>query len=144
MNLNDWFGDGNDPGWIVVYVVVALLVLGGLAVLARRKKRDRDRERAASIRAEARRDEPRLARREAEARRLEAESSEARAEADRREAMARSHRQKLEGERKEYVDRMREADRIDPDADGAAHRADTADRTDVSDASDRERHDASH
>jgi hypothetical protein len=148
MNLNDWFGEWNDPGWIAVYVIVALLVLGLLLAAGRRKKRDHDRERAESIRAEARGDEPMLARREAEARRLEAESQEARAEADRREAMARSQREKLDSQRADYADRMREADRIDPDVktgkNGEPLDTDATGEAETTAVRDTERHDVSH
>ncbi|HWU22754.1 MAG TPA: hypothetical protein VN088_14560, partial [Nocardioides sp.] len=137
-----------DPGWIAVYVIVALLVLGALLAAGRRKKQERDRERAESIRAEARSDEPMLARREAEARRLEAESAQARAEADRREAMARSQREKLDTQRAEYADRMQEADRLDPDVKTGKHSTnndvDAADGSDASAVRDSERHDVSH
>lgn len=149
MNLDEWFGEWNDPGWIAVYVIVALLVLGALLAAGRRKKHDLDRQRAESLRAEARGDEPMLARREAEARRLEAESQEARAEADRREAMARSQREKLDSQRAEYADRMQEADRIDPDVKTGKNgeRVDASDTTDTTTrdtARDTGRHDVSH
>jgi len=135
--MNDWFGDWNDAGWIIVYVIVALVVIGSLVAVGMRKKRQLDHQHAEAMRLNAKRQEPRLAQQEAETRRLEAESDEARAEADRREALARDQRERLERERSAYDDDLRQADKIDP---RAKHRADGASEEGAGEA---ERHDVS-
>ncbi|MCL2541675.1 MAG: hypothetical protein FWE71_04340 [Nocardioidaceae bacterium] len=111
---NNWFGAWNDTGWIIVYVIVALVVIGAIVMAGRRKKRQVDHLHAESMRLNARRNEPRLEQREAETRRLEAESDKARAEADRQEAVAREEREQFEREKAAHESSLREADRLDP------------------------------
>ncbi|WP_408898356.1 hypothetical protein ACJ5H2_04435 [Nocardioides sp. R1-1] len=114
MDVDDWFRDGNDPGWIAVYVLVALVLLAALAMIAARRKRERDLHRAHELRTEAQRHEPALRAKDAEARQLEAESEQARAEADRLEAVAEEKRNRFERERAEQERRLHEADKLDP------------------------------
>ena len=114
MDLDDWFSDWNDPGWIAVYVLAALVLLAAVAVIAARRKRERDLHRAHELRTEAQQREPTLRARDAEARQLEAESEQARAEADRLDVVAQEKRNRFESERAEQQDRLDQADKLDP------------------------------
>ena len=114
MDTEKWFGEASDPGWIAVYVVVALLVVGVLALVAMRQRREHNRHRADELRTQARQREGTVRRRDAEARRLAAESEQARAEADRLEAEAQERRAVFERERAAQQDRLRQADQLDP------------------------------
>lgn len=111
---NDWFGEWNDPGWLAVYAIVALLLIAGIAAWAMKKKRDTNVRRAQALRTEAARQETQLTQKDAETRRLEAEAEQARAEADRLEAAAAEEREKLHREHASYEERMRTADKLDP------------------------------
>jgi FtsZ-interacting cell division protein ZipA len=117
MSVHDWFGTATSPGWIVVYVIVLVLLIGALWAFGRRKKREMDREHARSLRAMAAREEPHLAQQERVTRRLEAESREARAEAERREAAAAEQRERWSRQQARHADRLAQADDLDPDAD---------------------------
>ncbi|WP_436702198.1 hypothetical protein [Nocardioides sp. BYT-33-1] len=118
MDAEEWFGEAGDPGWIAVYVVVALVVLGALVLVAMRQRRERSRHRAHELRTQVREREGRLRRHDAEARHVAAESEQARAEADRLEAEAQERRDLFERERAEQQARLREADELDPPARG--------------------------
>ena len=98
---------------IALAVVVALAIIGVLAAMWMSKKRAWDRKHAAALRREAEDRAARLDTQEAESRRLEAEAQRARAEADRLEAVAARKRSDLAAERKEYVARLDEADKLD-------------------------------
>jgi len=99
--------------WIVVAVLVVLLILGLLMSMASKRKRREQEERRAhaeEIRHDAHRDsgQVREAELEAEQRRIEAERAQLRAqEADRTAAQHQAAQE----------DRIREADRVDPDVD---------------------------
>jgi predicted RNase H-like nuclease (RuvC/YqgF family) len=121
MDVKELFSEPGDPGWIVVYVIAALVVLGalaGAAMVSMRKRRERDQQRAGEIRADVRQRENRMRQRDAEARRLAAESEQARAEADRLEAEAQVKRDVLERERAAREAQVREADELDPRSQG--------------------------
>ncbi len=114
MDVEKWFAEASDPGWIAVYVIVALLVIGILVLVATRQRREHNRHRADELRTQARQREGTVRRRDAEARQLAAESEQARAEADRLEAEAQEKRAVFERERAAQQHRLREADKLDP------------------------------
>jgi hypothetical protein len=107
--------------WIVVVVIVVIALAAIIAGLAHRKRLESKRSTAQSIREETTTSgaqdiaESRVEAQEAEARaaraRLEAESAEAEA--------ADAHRGSQVNEAR-YEDRLREADRVDPDVDHTA------------------------
>jgi flagellar biosynthesis/type III secretory pathway M-ring protein FliF/YscJ len=100
--------------WIVI-VVVVLLIVGALLAFGMQKKREAGREKAASIRTEVAQQSPGLHKREAEAQGAEAEAARMRAEADQLDLAAQEERARLQEEQAELDDRLRTADRLDPD-----------------------------
>jgi hypothetical protein len=107
--------------WIVVGVLV-LLALAALAVAAQRRRKERklaeDRAEANRLRTEAHTaSQQQVAGARVDAKEAEARAERARLEAERaREEAARAH-QGLQVEEARTEDRLREADRLDPDVD---------------------------
>lgn len=100
-----------DTIWIVALIVVALLILGGIA-LAARKRRDAQLEEQREV-ARGHRDEAEAQASNAEQARLEAEEQAARA---RREQEAAEERAELARRQEEAAaDLRRRADEVDPD-----------------------------
>jgi uncharacterized protein HemX len=113
--------DGSTVVWIVVAVLV-LLALAALAVVAMRKRKEREvaaqRTQAEELRSEA----ATVSARDATEARVEAKEAEARAErlrleAERAQDSAAQARQGYDVEQARVEDRIREADRVDPDVD---------------------------
>lgn len=109
--------------WILL-AVVALVVLVAVIMAGRKKKLERDRQRAHELREEAATKATDLQKREAQAREVEADAARARAEADRKaaeaerlEAEARERAGAASAARAEHDAHLREADKLDPDVD---------------------------
>ena len=106
--------------WIIV-IAVAALVLIGLVVFSIRKKSVADnREQAARLRERADTEAAVLPDAQARADQAAAEAERARLEAERAEAQAAAARTEADQQRAIHEDRIRAADRLDPDVD---HRA---------------------
>ncbi len=103
---------------IVVLIVIAVLLLAGLAWTATKRKQEQvGRERAGELRSEAAATAAAHPVQEARAREAEAEAEQARARADQLDAEAQQERIGYEQSRAEHEDHLREADRVDPDVD---------------------------
>jgi len=101
---------------IVVLIVVAVLLLAGLAWTAMQRKRDQvARQRADELRSEAAATAAEHPVQEARAREVEAEAERARARADQLQAQAQEERTAFAQSQAQHEDRLREADRVDPD-----------------------------
>jgi outer membrane murein-binding lipoprotein Lpp len=101
---------------IVVLIVLAVLLLAGLAWTATQRKKDQvGRQRADELRSEAAQVATDHPVHEARAREAAAEAEQARARADALEARAHQERVGYDQSRAEHEDRLREADRVDPD-----------------------------
>lgn len=106
--------------WIVVIALVLLLVVGLIVAAARRKATERRRTQAEEIRHEAAAGTGDVSDADIRAREAEAEAERARLQAQRAEKDAAGARRDLDVEHAQHEDRVREADRLDPDVD---HRA---------------------
>lgn len=102
--------------WLIVIVVVVLIV-GALVALTGRRRSERHRERAEQLRDEASTHAAALPESERQAEELRAKADLARAEATRAEARAADAEQGHRIEQASYEDKIREADRLDPEVD---------------------------
>ena len=100
--------------WVAVAGVAALVIIGVIAALGKRKKADWDHSRAESIRNDVEQQRPELREREASTLETEAQAERTRAEAERLEAQAREQRREVEDQRSTLNERLREADERDP------------------------------
>jgi FtsZ-interacting cell division protein ZipA len=101
---------------IVVLIVLAVLLLAGLAWTAVQRKREQvGRARADELRSEAAQVAVDHPVQEARAREAAAEAEKARARADALESRAQQERVGYDQSRAEHEDRLREADEVDPD-----------------------------
>lgn len=107
--------------WIVVAVVVALVVLALLGWAFGKKRKLDHRERASELRSDVQARSGGIVESDRDARAAQADAERARLEAERADARAREARVARDQERAELEDRVREADRVDPDVD---HKAD--------------------
>ena len=105
--------------WIVV-IAVAVLILIGLIVSVRKKNHDANRARADQLREQADIQAAGLPDTRARADQAEAQADHARLEAERAEERAAAARTEAAQEQAAQEDRIRAADRLDPDVD---HRA---------------------
>ena len=105
--------------WIVV-IAVAVLILIGLIVSVRKKNQDANRARADQLREQADIKAAVLPDTRARADQAEAQAEHARLEAERAEERAAAARTEAAQEQAAQEDRIRAADRLDPDVD---HRA---------------------
>ena len=105
--------------WVIIGVIVlAVLLLAGLiAASTKRKKQEVARERAGELRHEATVSDSTRREQEAQARATAAEAERVRAEADKLEARAQHDRTAYDQTLAHQEDRIREADRLDPDVD---------------------------
>ena len=103
--------------WIVIAVVVVLAVVALLAAAANKKKAERRRVEAEQIRTDAHAQSTGVIEAERQAREAEREAARARAEAERAEQQAAEAARARDMEHATHEDRIREADRIDPDVD---------------------------
>lgn len=108
--------------WVIIaLIVLAVLIAAALiAKSAQRKKHEVARERAGELRTEAATSATEKREQEARAREAKAEADRVRAEADKLEARAEATHTEYAQTQAHEEDRLREADRIDPDVD---HRA---------------------
>lgn len=119
--------DSDTLIWIIVAVVVGLLVIGLLGWLLKKQKDrsvEQHRSEAQELRHDAHARTGAIHEADVRARETEAEADRARLEAERAERRASEAGQARAQEQAAYEDRIREADRLDPDVD---HRADDYD-----------------
>jgi FtsZ-interacting cell division protein ZipA len=121
--------------WIIVAVVVALLILGLLAALWNKKRKERRQVQAGELRQDAAARAPALDEADLRAREAQVEADRARYEAEHAEARAQEAEQIRHVQAARQEDTIREADRLDPGVDtssedyhpqppeGGAHRA---------------------
>ena len=106
--------------WIVVIVVAALALIGLIVSSMRKRMQQDNRARAAEIREQAGTKAAVIPEAEARARAEEARAEEVRLKAERAEERAREARGALAQEEALHEDRIRAADRLDPDVDHKA------------------------
>jgi TolA-binding protein len=101
---------------IIILIVLAVLLAAALIWTAmKRKKQQVARERAGELRSEAATSATAKQEQEARAREAEAEAERVRAQADKLDARAQEERTSYDQTRATQEDRLREADRLDPD-----------------------------
>ena len=101
---------------IIILIVLAVLLAAALIWTAmKRKKNEVARQRAGELRSEAATSATAKQEQEARAREAEAEAERARAQADKLDARAQEERTSYDQTRAVQEDRLREADRLDPD-----------------------------
>ena len=101
---------------IIILIVLAVLLAAALIYTAmKRKKNEVARQRAGELRSEAATSATAKQEQEARAREAEAEAERVRAQADKLDARAQSERTSYDQTRATQEDRLREADRLDPD-----------------------------
>lgn len=103
--------------WIIVVVVLVLLVVGLLAWVADKKRKERARLHAEELRGEASARTGTVQDSQLRAQEAEAEAERKRIEAQRADAAAAQARQGAQVEQATHEDKIREADRVDPDVD---------------------------
>jgi hypothetical protein len=105
--------------WIILAVVavVVLLAVAFIAVRAARRRSDQRRAEAQSLRAEAAAGSSAAAETQRQAQQAEQQAARARAEAEHAEQQAEAARQQALVDQARVEDRVREADRLDPDVD---------------------------
>jgi hypothetical protein len=108
--------------WVIIILIVLAVVLAAALIWTamKRKKHQVARERAGELRSEAANTAAAKQEQEARAREAQAEADRVRAQADKLEARAQEERTSYDMTRATQEDRLREADRLDPDVD---HRA---------------------
>jgi FtsZ-interacting cell division protein ZipA len=103
---------------IIILIVLAVLLAAALIWTAmKRKKNEVARQRAGELRSEAATSAVAKQEQEARAREAQAEAERARAQADKLDARAQAERTSYDQTRAVQEDRLREADRLDPDVD---------------------------
>ena len=103
---------------IIILIVLAVLLAAALIYTAmKRKKNEVARQRAGELRSEAATSAVAKQEQEARAREAAAEAERARAQADKLDARAQAERTSYDQTRAVQEDRLREADRLDPDVD---------------------------
>ena len=103
---------------IIILIVLAVLLAAALIWTAmKRKKTQVARQRAGELRSEAAATATAKQEQEARAREAEAEAERVRAQADKLDARAQDERTSYDQTRATQEDRLREADRLDPDVD---------------------------
>jgi len=107
--------------WIVVAIIVVLAVAALVAAFLRKKQAEKrteqHRRQAEHLRHEAVSNVDRIDHTHLEAKEAEARAERARLEAERAQAEAAEAQRAVDMERATYEDRIREADRLDPDVD---------------------------
>lgn len=108
--------------WVVIILIILVVVLvaGLIWSAARRKKEQQARARADELRSDAAGTAAGHAEQEARAREAKAEADRVRAQADQLEAQASQEQRSFDMNRAQEEDRLREADRIDPEVDHTA------------------------
>jgi len=111
---------GSQIVWMIVLAVVIIALIGLLGFVMNKKKMERNRARAGGLRSEAGAAATEIPAAQVRAREAEARAERVRLEAQKAEEEAARANQALSTEQARYEDRVREADRLDPDVD---HRA---------------------
>ncbi len=106
--------------WIIVLAVVIIALIGLVGYVMNKKKMEQNRARAEGLRSEAGSAATVIPEAQVRAREAEARAERARLDAQKAEEDAARANQALSAEQAQYEDRVREADRLDPDVD---HRA---------------------
>jgi hypothetical protein len=107
----------SEIGWIIVLALVVIVLIGMAGYLMNRKKAEQNRARARDLRLEASSGATVIPDAQVKAQEAEARAERARLEAERAEAEAALANSSLIAEQAQYEDRIREADRLDPDVD---------------------------
>jgi type IV secretory pathway VirB10-like protein len=120
-----------DTAWIVAAVIAAIIVIVGLALVARKRSNEKRRVEAQSLREEIEVETTKVDKRQAlaaetdaRARAAEAEAEAKAAEAQRLRERASSHSESVAATREELDERRRHADSLDPDVKSRKHDAD--------------------
>lgn len=100
--------------WVIVIVVIVVVAAALFAMMSRRRSVQR-RERAEALRQEATTQASGLTESQRQAEEARAKADLARAEAERAEARASTAEQSHQVEQAGYEDKLRQADRLDPD-----------------------------
>jgi hypothetical protein len=110
------------PAWLIWLIVIVVVVLAAVALYAATSKRrtEKRRERADALREEASTHAATLPESQREAEEARAKADLARTEAQRAEQEAATAEQGHRIEQASYEDKLREADRLDPDVDHKA------------------------
>ena len=113
--------DSGQLIWIVV-IVVALVIVGLVVFLGRKRKLNADRHRAGEIRKQAETDELGAREGEAKAARAEKDAQQAEVDAKRLRREAREGQEDARTVREGSQERVRKADEMDPDVDAGERR----------------------
>jgi FtsZ-interacting cell division protein ZipA len=107
------------PTWLiwVIVIVVVLLIIAALVAMSGRRRTAQRREQAQQLRQEATTQASALPESQRQADELRAKADLARAEAERAEGQAAEAQQSHRIEQAGYEDKLREADRLDPEVD---------------------------
>jgi hypothetical protein len=110
------------PTWLtwLIVIVVVVLVVGAIVALTGKRRAVQRRERAAELRDEASGHAAELPKTQRQAEELRAKADLARTEAARAEEQAADAEQGHRIEQASYEDKLREADRLDPEVDHKA------------------------
>ena len=109
--------DSSTIVWIVVAVIIVLAIAALIAAAMRKKRAEKQRTRAQQLRQEAVSNVDAIDHSSVAAKEAEARAERARLEAERAERQAQEAQRAVDMERATYEDRIREADRLDPDVD---------------------------
>jgi FtsZ-interacting cell division protein ZipA len=107
--------------WLIVAIIVIVLVIALIVVMMNKRKTEQRRVEAEQLRAKASGEAPQVDESGRQAAEAAAEAERARVQAERAEAQAAEARQTHQMDEAGHEERLREADRIDPDVD---HQAD--------------------
>jgi hypothetical protein len=104
-------------GWIILIVVVVVVIAAAAVVVSNNRRTSARRDQAAQLRNEATQTAAEVEAQRREAQEAAARAQVARAEAERAEQAARDAHQGVTVEEARVEDRLRTADRVDPDVD---------------------------
>jgi FtsZ-interacting cell division protein ZipA len=106
--------------WTIVIIVVVIAIIAIIAAMMKKRTLEKHRAEADEIRTDASTHANALPDAQLRAREADAEAERKRVEAERAEARADEEKQGMLREQATYEDRVREADRVDPDVDHEA------------------------
>lgn len=109
----------STTGWIILIIVI-IIIIALIGFLLNRRNIAQKSARAEELRTEARSQSADMHESDLQAREAAAEADRKRAEAERAEQQAQQARQGADVDQAQHEDRMREADRIDPNVDHEA------------------------
>jgi FlaG/FlaF family flagellin (archaellin) len=112
--------DSSTIIWIIVAVIVVLAIAALVAAALRKKQAEQRRREAEQLRQEAVGNVDTIRQTHVGAKEAEVRAERARLEAEQAEAEAAAAQRAVDVERATYEDRLREADRLDPDVDHKA------------------------